>query len=164
MQWVFFLKRWMKMSCTSGCASFVTMMESTNFRQFDHRTQLRRLNSARFRSVLGKRKVSAGTPIVPEIRVQGPPQRGFIKDQQVVQALVPDRAHQALRGGILPRGSRGRPDFPHSHPSHSLTKRVSIDRISIVQQIARSIVPRKCLCDLLGGPFRGGMRRNIEMK
>jgi hypothetical protein len=139
------------------------MVQSTNFRQFDHRTQLRRLNDACFRSVLGKRKVSAGTPIVPEIRAQGPPQGGFVKDQNVVQALAPDRAHQALRIGILPRRSRGRPDFPNSHPLRSPTKGVSIDRILIMQQIARSTVPRKSLCDLLCGPFRGRMRRNIEM-
>ncbi len=78
------------------------MVQSTNFRQLGHRTQLRRLNGACFRSVLGKRKVSAGTPIVPEIKAQCLPQGGFIKDQQVVQALAPDRALPFAKITVVP--------------------------------------------------------------
>jgi hypothetical protein len=43
----------------SGCASFVTMVESADLRQLNHRTQFRRLNRALMGSVFGKRKMSA---------------------------------------------------------------------------------------------------------
>jgi hypothetical protein len=46
--------------------------------------------------------------------------------------------------------SRGRPDFLHSHPSHSLTERVSTDRIAIMPPIARNTAPRERL-GLLSG-------------
>ena len=44
---------------TSGCAPSVTMVQSADLRQPDHRTQFRRLNGTLFRSVFGKRKMSA---------------------------------------------------------------------------------------------------------
>src|ERR1035441_8651454 len=81
----------------------------------------------------------------------------------MVQTLPPDRSNQSLRIRILPRRLRGRQDFPHTHPSHSLAKRTRIDGVAIAQQIARSSVPREGLDNLLARPFRRGMGCNVEM-
>ena len=43
----------------SGCASFVTIVESADLRRLNHRTQFRRLNRALVGSVFGKRKMNA---------------------------------------------------------------------------------------------------------
>jgi hypothetical protein len=52
----------------SGCASFVTMVQSTDLRQLDHRAQFRRLNGPLFRSVLGQRQTRAGALVGAEVR------------------------------------------------------------------------------------------------
>jgi len=44
-----------------------------------------------------------------------------------------------------------------------LAKPISIDRIAIVRQVARSSVPREGLGNLLCRPFRGGMGSKVEM-
>src|SRR6516164_8130388 len=65
------------------------MVQSAHLRQFDHRTQFGGLNRALFRSVFAQRKMSTGTPVVPEIRLQGPPQRGLIEHDYMIQTLTP---------------------------------------------------------------------------
>ena len=107
--------------------------------------------------------MSAGVPVILEIRLQGPPQGGFIEHQDVVQALPPDRSNQPFHVWILPGRSRGRQDLPDGHPSHPLAKRTSIDRVAIMEQIAWGRVPGKGLSNLLCGPFGGGISSDVEM-
>src|SRR5260221_10693438 len=41
-------------------------------------------------------------------------------------------------------------------------RRSAVDLISIPDQVARSLIPRKCLCDLACDPFRGWMRCDVD--
>src|SRR5262245_19545490 len=82
----------------------------------------------------------------------------------MVQALAPYGAHQSLGVRILPRRSRGCQNFLHPHVPNSWTKRIPIDRIAVMQEVAGNTVPGEGLGYLLCRPFRGGMRGNVEMK
>ncbi|HEV2378961.1 MAG TPA: hypothetical protein VG206_04100 [Terriglobia bacterium] len=62
----------------SGCSPFVAIVQSADLRQLDYRTHFRWLNGTFLRGVFGKRKMSTRTPVIPEKRLQDPPQRGFI--------------------------------------------------------------------------------------
>src|SRR5260370_13258735 len=44
----------------------------------------------------------------------------------------------------------------------SACRRSAVDLISIPDQVARSLIPRKCLCDLACDPFRGWMRCDVD--
>jgi hypothetical protein len=81
----------------------------------------------------------------------------------VVQALASDRAHQPLRKGILPGGSRRSKHFLHSHISDHGREVSSVDGISIAQYIPRRFVPGKCFPHLLHGPLLCGMFRHPEV-
>ncbi len=50
-----------------------------------------------------------------------------------------------------------------THRLDPLTEVLSIDSVPISDQIARSRVPRESLNDLLRGPLRAGVGRDIEM-
>ena len=108
--------------------------------------------------------MSARTQVIIEIGLQRSPQRSLVENYEVVQAFSLDGAHQSLGVRILPRRSRRREDFTNPRASDPFTKQIPINRVAVMEQIARGVPPGKCLCDLLGRPFRGGMRRNIEMK
>ena len=78
-------------------------MESANFGQFYHPTELGRLNRPRYRRILLQGQVRACALVVFEIRLQDAMQTGFIPDDDMVQALATDRAYQSLNVRILPR-------------------------------------------------------------
>src|SRR5262249_15901949 len=49
-----------------------------------------------------------------------------------------------------------------AHGSHSARRSTAVDLIAITDQVARSLIPRECLRALLGNPFRGRMRCDID--
>ncbi len=65
-------------------AAFVSMTESAHLRKLYHRSEFRRLYAPRDRSILVGR------------------QAGAMQDDDVVQALPPNRSDQSLNVGILP--------------------------------------------------------------
>src|SRR5258706_7442648 len=91
--------------------------------------------------------------IVIDIQTEGSTQRSLVEDDQMIQALAPNRSDHALDVGSLPRRARSREYFCDTHDFHLLHEVSTEDPISIVQQIARSGIPRTCLHQLLGGPF-----------
>jgi len=67
------------------------------------------------------------------------------------------------RVGTLPWGSRRAKDFLDVHDLNLSSEFVSIDTVTISQQIFWSAVERKCLQNLLRCPFCGGMGCNVEV-
>ena len=82
--------------------AFVSMMESAHLRKLYHRSEFRRLYAPRDRSILVGRLAGACPLVVFEIRLQDATQTGFMQDDDVVQALPPNRSDQSLNVGILP--------------------------------------------------------------
>jgi hypothetical protein len=79
--------------------------------------------------------------IVGKIAVQRLPQRSLIPHDHVVQALASDGAHQPLRKGILPGGSRCSKHFLDSHIVGHGREVCSVDGMSIAQHISGCLVP-----------------------
>ena len=73
-------------------------------------------------------------------------------------------AHQPLRKGILPGGSRRSKHVLHSHIVGHGREVCSVDGISIAPQISGCLVPGKRFPHLLHGPLLRGMFRHPEVE
>src|SRR5215469_12421678 len=79
---------------------------------------------------------------------------GLAENDDMIQALAADRPDQPLGKAILPRGNRCSRLVPNAHGTQSTRDDRTIDAIAVSDHVARRPVPRKCLCDLTGNPFR----------
>jgi hypothetical protein len=92
------------------------VVQTADFRNLHDRAHLRPLDWPPIRRILLEREVSSRPVIVREIAGQGATQVAFAQDEDVIQALAPDRANEPFREGVLPRaGGRGQ-DFSDSRP------------------------------------------------
>src|ERR1700686_1023582 len=75
------------------------------------------------------------------------------EDNDVVQALAPDRSDQPFGKAVLPgRGWRGRL-VPDAHGAQSARDEAAIDPVAIADEVVRSLIPGKCFRDLACNPF-----------
>ena len=67
------------------------------------------------------------------------------QDDEMIEALAPDRSDQPFGKAILP--GRGRRDglVPDAHSAQSACEDGAIDLISIADEVARRCVPGECL-------------------
>jgi hypothetical protein len=101
--------------------------------------------------------------IVREVARQDAAQVAFAQDEDVIQALTPDRTDEPFREGVLPRaGGRGQ-DFGDPHALHALPERGTIGVVTIAQEIGRRGVVREGVHDLLGGPVGRGVLGDVEV-
>jgi hypothetical protein len=146
----------------SGCASLVTVMESTcgvaTIRPSSGGCTARGSGE----SLASKRCVL--DPIICRECFYVPVQRGFAEDDHMIEARAPNRTDHALDVGPVPRGSRCTKHLLHVHVVDLSSEVVTEDSIPISQQIAWCRVPRESIAQLLGGPFRGRMSRNVEVQ
>ena len=85
------------------------------------------------------------------------------KNDDMVQALAADRSDQPFGKAILPRrGWCGRL-VADAHGAQSARNEGAIDAIAITDEIARSLLPRKCLRYLTGNPFCGRICRDVDL-
>jgi hypothetical protein len=83
-------------------------MQAANFGDRDDRTELRRFDRPSIGSIFLEREVRAGPVIVREIRREDASKVTLAENDDMVQALAPDRADEALGERILATGSAGR--------------------------------------------------------
>src|SRR6476661_7938775 len=88
----------------------------------------------------------------------------LIDDNYVIQALASNTADHAFDVAILPRTPCRTPHLLNSHSFHPSREGATIDPISISKQISRRTGIRKSFNDLLCGPDRSRMFRDIEMQ
>src|SRR5476651_855592 len=75
------------------------------------------------------------------------------EDNDVVQALAPDRSDQPFGKAVLPgRGRCGRL-VPDAHGAQSARDDAAIDPVAIEDEVVRSLIPGKCLRYLTCNPF-----------
>ena len=51
---------------------------------------------------------------------------------------------------------------PDAHGAHSACDDAALDLVAIADEVARSLIPRKCLYDLARNPFRGRVRCDAD--
>ena len=93
-----------------------------------------------------------------------PVQRRFVEDDHMIEALTPDGADHALDVSLLPRRSRCGKHLLDAHVLDLSGEVVTKDSIPISQQITGCRVPGEGIAELLGGPFRGGVSRDVEVQ
>lgn len=91
-----------KSSDALGGLAKVPMVQSSNHRFCTDRTELRRLNWSRPRTILRKSKMSARTVIVPEVLSQDSPQMPFVEDDHMIHTLSANRSNDSFNVGVLP--------------------------------------------------------------
>src|SRR5215469_9643428 len=102
--------------------------------------------------------------IVLEIRGQDSTQRGLMEHDHMVQTLAPKRTNHSPYIRPLPRRSRCGQNFLDAHVCDLPLEFLAEDGVAITQQVARDLLKRKRLPQLLPGPLRGWMGSHIEMK
>ncbi len=118
-------------SSSSGGATFVAVMQAAYLGEGYDLAGAGQLDRSRVRSVLGEREVRARAAVVGEVRLEDGPQVGFAEDDDVVEAVVANGAHEALHEWILPRRLRGGFDLFDAEPGDALAKRGPVDAISV---------------------------------
>src|SRR5580704_5457634 len=84
------------------------------------------------------------------------------QDNDVVYTLTPDRSDQPFGKAILPRRGRCGRLVPDTHGAQSACNDVAIDAIPIADEVARSLVPRKCRRYLTCNPFGRGICCDVD--
>src|SRR6266849_3022434 len=75
------------------------------------------------------------------------------QDNDVVQTLTPNRSDQPFGEAVLPRRGWCGWLVPDAHGSQSARDDAAIDPVPITDEVARSLIPRKCLRYLTCNPF-----------
>ncbi len=86
----------------SGRESFVSVMKAADLRESDNLSRIRWTGRTRFWAVLGERQVGPGSMIIVEVGRQDPTQVTRVHDNDMIEALPPDRSNDALDIGVLP--------------------------------------------------------------
>src|SRR5262249_33222880 len=144
-------------------ASDVAVMQATNFGNRNDGAEFRRFNRPSIGGILVEREVSASPVIVREIRREETSQVPLAEDDDVIQALTPDRADESLRERILPRAVRGRENLSDPHTHHTSLEGVTVDCVAVAEEVGRRGIVGEGVHDLLGGPVSGGMLGHVEM-
>src|ERR1700690_4214091 len=76
------------------------------------------------------------------------------QDNDLVHTLTPDRSDQPFGKAILPRRGWCNGLVPDAHGAQSARDDGTIDPVAIADQVARGLIPRKCLRYLTCNPFR----------
>jgi hypothetical protein len=145
------------------CPADVAMMQATDFGKRHDPAHLRPFDGPDVWRILVERQMRASPMVVREVARQDATQVAFAQDEDVIQALAPDRADEPLHEGVLPRaGGRGQ-HFTESHAFHALPERVTVDRVAIAKEVGWPGVVRERVHDLLGRPVCGGVFGHVEV-
>src|SRR6202045_3596135 len=91
--------------------------------------------------------------VIASIGSQDSAQMHLAQDNDVVHTFALDRSDQPFGKAVLPRrGWCGRL-VPDAHGAHSARDDAAIDPVAIADQVARGLIPGKCLRDLTCNPF-----------
>ncbi len=86
-----------------------------------------------------------------------------VQDNDMIEALPPDRSDDALDIGVLPRRSRRRWHVDDIHRLQPIAEDRPIGRVAIADQVSRRGFPRKRFHKLLPEPGRRRMGRDVEV-
>jgi hypothetical protein len=93
-----------KVTCvTSGCASFVTVVQAADFGECDHAAFVWSLHAAWRGRVFCQGEMGSRFVLVENISGERAPQMRLVEDDHVIEALAAHGTDQTLRIRILPR-------------------------------------------------------------
>ena len=138
-------------------------MPTADVWDLDDRAAGWRLSSPRDGRILVQCEVSSPLVIVREVVLQVAVQRALVPHDNVIETLPSEGANPTFNERILPGRMRRRQHFFDAHLLHGKPMIRSVDCITIPDDESRRGVPRPRLTELLRGPRRGRMRRDVHV-
>ena len=86
----------------SGREALVAMMQPVDLRYGDDAAAPQWLDGTRVRTILVEREMGSGSVVVVHVRCKDVAQMALVEDDDLIQALPPDRADHALDVSVLP--------------------------------------------------------------
>jgi hypothetical protein len=139
------------------------VMQAADVRDWDDRAAGWWLGNPGEGSIFVQREVSAPLVIVNEVAPQVAAQPAFVPHDDVIEARASEGADHAFHERILPRRPRRREHFVDAQLLNRTPRIRSIDPITIPDEEARRAVPGPRLAELLCGPRRRRMRRDVHV-
>jgi hypothetical protein len=104
-----------------------------------------------------KREVRARAVVVTGIGGQDAAKVRLADDDDMVEAVPPDRADQSFGMAVLPRRARRGRSVANAHGLDAPRDDGAVGCIAITDEVSRCFIPRECLGDLPGNPLGGRM-------
>lgn len=89
---------------------------------------------------------------------------GFAQNEEMIQALAPKGADDSLDKGVLPGRARGDADLADPHPFDATREVMTVDPVSIPEEVPRRRVLRKGLDQLARRPDGRGMIGDVKVE
>jgi hypothetical protein len=132
------------------------MVQAADFRKLHDLPRRREVDRPEVGCVLGQREVRTRLMVVGEVAGQDAAKVSLAEDEHMIQALAPDRADEPFRERVLPRTLRRRENFVDAHALHTMPELLTVDLVTIPEQIDGGGLVGEGVHNLLGGPGGGG--------
>ena len=139
------------------------MVQAADFGKLQDLSRRGRLDGPEVGGVLVEREVGPRLMVIGEIAGQDAVEVSLAEHEHVIQALAPDGADEPLREGILPRALRRRENFIDAHALYAMPELLTVDLVTISEEIGRRGLVRKGVDELLSGPGSRGMLGDVEV-
>lgn len=146
-----------------GCLTDVAMVQTADFGELHDPPCRENLDRPEIGCVLVQREVRSRLMVIDEIAGHDAVQVPRVDDEHVIQTLAPDRADEPLRERVLPRALRRREHFVDAHALYAMPELLTVDLVTIPEEIGGSGIVREGVDELLGRPGGGGMLGDVEV-
>src|SRR5215813_9413854 len=102
--------------------------------------------------------------VTTKVTFQNLTQVPLVDHDHMVQAFSANTSDNPFRVAVLPRTPWCNENFFDTHSFDSRCEGIAVDSVAVPNHKPGSAVFRKCFDDLLCGPNRRGMLRDIEMQ
>jgi hypothetical protein len=113
-------------------------------------------------SILAQGEMCPSFVVIGDVGCDDAAEVSLAEHDEVVETLPPDRADQPFEVSVLPRRSRSRRPVTDANALEASGNDLTIDCITISDQVAWSFSPRKCFGDLPSDPLRCRMRGDTK--
>jgi hypothetical protein len=140
------------------------VMKAADVRDRDDPATRRGFYSSWLRTVVVERLVWPRGVVVANVAAQESAEMVLAENEEMIQALAADGADHALCKGVLPRRARGDADLADPQPFDATGEVLTVDRVSIPEEVSRRRFLWKHLDQLARHPEGRGVLGNIDAK
>ena len=138
-------------------------MQPADVWNHDHLATVLWLRLACNRRVVIQRQGRACVMVVVEVSSKDSQQVPFIENNEMTKALASNRSDDSLDVRRLPGRTVRNHHLLGAHVCDSASEELTVDRVTIADQLARRFVVRERFDDLLSRPFCARVSRYVEM-
>ena len=122
------------------------------------------LNLTVRRAIQLQRLMNPVAMVVVEVAGEDASQVSFVHHDHVVEAFSSDASDQPFNERILPGRASSSHDLFDAHVPDAALEVLTIDAVTISQQVSRCAVPRERFDDLLSSPLGRGVCSDVEVQ